>query len=645
MMIGFFPDPYPDELLYSACARYTQITQYPNKQGAVKELFGRKGLAATVDFPNRLDYFVSLLPKGHNYSVEAFIELNTLVPFYAPFLPEGRLQEIHNDMKGEVNNKLQAKLSNKGAQIKNLKYLRYCPVCVKEDFLKYEETYWHRIHQLNGISVCPAHQCFLEDSSIRFGRFSSRFFHNANDSIPKSSKHIRYLDLSRKSHQILLKIAKDAEWLLTNPNLQVNSKILRDRYYNVLLERGFAYYNGNVKRVEFLNACNEFFPDEIFEYVGRFSKRGEWLSALLESGYTKTACHPIRHLLLMTFLGFTAQEFLISFTKFKPFGSPPYPCLNRTSEHYQELRIPECKIFDNLTKWKIDSQPVAVFECDCDFIYQRLGPDKSEEDKFKFNSVREYGIVWESKLIELWADLSISTKEIGEQIGVTKWTVNRHAIRLKLPMNTKDTRSVRGYEKHQNPKATFSKRKLKYREEWLQVQQKYPNATRKDLLNSENFLYLWLQRNDSEWFEEHLPKPIKVNPRIPFLKWEEIDNQLSKEIKKICEEILAIQGTPIRISITEIIRRVGKAKWIDKRHQKLPLTTKVIDEYLESWEDFMIRRITHAKELFIRENVVPTLSRFKIKASLGGSISKNAPKVQEVIQKALTEIKLAVHQK
>ena len=67
-MIGFFPDPYPDELLYSACARYATITSYLNKQSVVSELFGKQGLSAIVDFPTRLEYFVSNLPYGHNYS-------------------------------------------------------------------------------------------------------------------------------------------------------------------------------------------------------------------------------------------------------------------------------------------------------------------------------------------------------------------------------------------------------------------------------------------------------------------------------------------------------------------------------------------------------------------------------------------------
>jgi len=211
-------------------------------------------------------------------------------------------------------------------------------------------------------------------------------------------------------------------------------------------------------------------------------------------------------------------------------------------------------------------------------------------------------------------------------------------------MNTNETRSVRGYEKHHNPKATFSARKLKYRKEWVQIRRNNRNVTRKYLLDNNNFLYLWLRRNDREWFDKNLPKAVKIISQKPFLNWKEIDKQLSEEIKKNCLEILNIQSEPIRISITEIIRRVGRSKWIDKRRKKLPLTTKILDEYLESWEDFMIRRVVYTKEVFIKENVLPTLSQFKIRAKLEGSILRNSPKVKETVQKALDEIKLTGNQ-
>jgi hypothetical protein len=87
-MIGFFPDPYPDELLYSACARYANRTKYLNKHSVIIELFGKRGLSAIMDFPTRLEYFISILPEGHNYSVEQLINENTILPYRSTFSPD-----------------------------------------------------------------------------------------------------------------------------------------------------------------------------------------------------------------------------------------------------------------------------------------------------------------------------------------------------------------------------------------------------------------------------------------------------------------------------------------------------------------------------------------------------------------------------
>jgi hypothetical protein len=68
-MIGFFPEFYPDELLYSACARYANQVIYPNKHIAVKDLFGSRGLSAIVDFPTRIENLLSSIPN-HNYTCD-----------------------------------------------------------------------------------------------------------------------------------------------------------------------------------------------------------------------------------------------------------------------------------------------------------------------------------------------------------------------------------------------------------------------------------------------------------------------------------------------------------------------------------------------------------------------------------------------
>src|SRR3712207_8891519 len=41
-----------------------------------------------------------------------------------------------------------------------------------------------------------------------------------------------------------------------------------------------------------------------------------------------------------------------------------------------------------------------------------------------------------------------------------------------------------------------------------------------------------------------------------------------------CEEILSSKEFPVRICITEIIKRLGYKVWLDKRYKKLPITAR-----------------------------------------------------------------------
>lgn len=641
-MLGFFPDPYPDELLYSACARYAKRSSYLNKRSVINELFGRKGISAIMDFPTRLRHFVSVLPKNHNYTVKKLIAENTLFPFHEPFLSSERVEIVRNEIRGESNNKIQTRLGTKVKQIKNPKYLRFCPDCVKDDRRQYGETYWHRIHQLGGISVCPNHHCFLRDSSIELGRYSAKVFHEAEESIPTNTDSIKYLNLQNKNHQILLKISEDAKWLLSSSNLQINSENIRDRYFNILLKQGFAYYNGKLKRKELLDAFQNFFSTEVFELSGKISDDEDWLSFLVDKGNVNKTYHPIRHLLFMTFLGYCAKDFLTAFIEYKPFNNPPYPCLNTASDHYKEFCIQDCQVFDNITKDARYRGPIAIFRCQCGFIYQRLGPDQSEQDKFRYSSIKEYGFVWERTFDELWADLSLSLAEIARRTGISQASVGRHAIRLNVPMNSEGTRSLQGYDRHRNPKITYSEMVQKYRKLWLETRAKYPNLTRRELLNVENFVYLWLKRNDSEWFTQNLPKPAKKGAKVERLDWSGIDKTLSEKIKSVCQEIKSSSDFLIRVSITEIIRRVGNKTWIEKRKKKLPLTSKVIDEGLETLEDFMIRKVRATAKVYIMEKKLPTLAQFEARAVIRNSTARNSPKVKKAIKKALSEIREAL---
>jgi hypothetical protein len=113
---------------------------------------------------------------------------------------------------------------------------------VAADREKVGQTYRHRVHQIPGIEVCPDHAVFLESgtpwctSKNRYGVMTAERSVHSVDARP--------FDLTDRCHAALLQIAKGAAWLLKWRRQDADLERLRKRYYNILLRRGHAFYNG-----------------------------------------------------------------------------------------------------------------------------------------------------------------------------------------------------------------------------------------------------------------------------------------------------------------------------------------------------------------------------------------------------------------
>jgi hypothetical protein len=164
MEIGYFPQVYPDELIYSVLARFYVHSGYPAYTFCAEDIFLNKRVRPDMEFlnvmkPERLE---SLCKK---MSMAELIEKHTMFPYYARFLPHvrrNRAFEALCSMGGDYNNLLAIPKQKNGEH----RYLRYCPLCVKEDRTFYGESYWHRSHQLTGVGICPVHGCKLSNSSV-----------------------------------------------------------------------------------------------------------------------------------------------------------------------------------------------------------------------------------------------------------------------------------------------------------------------------------------------------------------------------------------------------------------------------------------------------------------------------------------------
>ncbi len=143
-MLEYFPDPYPDELLYSVWARFGDQVQYSNRGDITRELFGSKSDHALVDWSCSLGYLVGQLQAGHCYTIDTLISDHTLFPLYAPFLPRERRDLLRNQMITGNGAGFQHRLGMMISHIPHHNWLRYCPECAKDDRDRLGETYWHR---------------------------------------------------------------------------------------------------------------------------------------------------------------------------------------------------------------------------------------------------------------------------------------------------------------------------------------------------------------------------------------------------------------------------------------------------------------------------------------------------------------------
>lgn len=164
-MIAQFPSFYPDELVYSILARYYTRTGYMCYIFAAEDLFVAKTVRPDADFLN-LYTPDALAMLTRELTIEQIVEKHTMFSCYGRFLNKERRNKAFQalvQMQGNYHNLLPMPKQKNGEG----RYLRYCPVCAKEDRTKYGETYWHRIHQMPGIHVCPVHGCYLVESAVK----------------------------------------------------------------------------------------------------------------------------------------------------------------------------------------------------------------------------------------------------------------------------------------------------------------------------------------------------------------------------------------------------------------------------------------------------------------------------------------------
>lgn len=158
----YFPEIYPDELVYSWFCRYMVYSGCISSKAAIAQLLystkSNPGIESIGHLNKNAEEQIEQL-----YTLDTLIVGHTMFPQYARFLSLQKQKEaLEKIKKYDDPHKAVTILPRSDKE----KYLRYCPLCAKEDRAIYGETYWHRQHQIRNVDICPVHQCKLENSVV-----------------------------------------------------------------------------------------------------------------------------------------------------------------------------------------------------------------------------------------------------------------------------------------------------------------------------------------------------------------------------------------------------------------------------------------------------------------------------------------------
>ncbi|GAB4525433.1 MAG: hypothetical protein Tsb0014_04740 [Pleurocapsa sp.] len=302
-MLGSFPTPYPDELLYSVVARYHIRSGNKSFRQTHEELFETVDLQPDkIVLPNNLNFLVKQLPQGSILTVESLIKRNTLYTFFRTFLTPIEIYSFKNLLREKSSTSISqaAKISDKERN----QVLKFCPKCCVEDEQKYGEAYWHRQHQIPKMLLCLKHQVALIDSQVLLENKQIHYYAASQVNLSGIDKD----NCFEKFIQQALSISQEIDWLSHNYIEFQGMTWLRNKYKSLLIEKGFIIQYSRTK----FKFHPELFAEAFVEFYGKDLVRViqpqilEKLEAYLE--YSLFSCDitqtidRITHVLIIKFL-------------------------------------------------------------------------------------------------------------------------------------------------------------------------------------------------------------------------------------------------------------------------------------------------------------------------------------------------------
>lgn len=288
------PRAFPDELILGRLIRYLLLTRESERSFSF-QVYG----SSRVSIHPFLTAGLSRIAELSGEESESLLSRETLAPLFFFYLPKHAISLKEDLLCGDGARAFrhsQLPSFNSGGTL----VLKWCPICVSKDLFELGVAYWHRAHQIPGITSCWEHHVRLLSCELRERQRLSVGLPPLVHREPEAASEMEN-SVARFSFDLLASL--DTK----QPAINVV-----DKYRSRLNELGFITPNGQVRRAPLMKllTCDLAMYPIQKSLFPRYPTDYHYISELLSVG---TNCHPFRHLLLGTWLFKSADKFLNHF--------------------------------------------------------------------------------------------------------------------------------------------------------------------------------------------------------------------------------------------------------------------------------------------------------------------------------------------
>ena len=617
LTLPFFPAPAPGETVYSVLCRI-QARSGLQEKIILNALTGQRNKAPLLQaIPGYLNLLASKVPCGHPWQDSlSIVKHHSALPYFIYFdAPEQRKAWLQKVPATDFTQRLGLALGFSMYRGQASCYHpRFCVQCAAEQVIQLGFCYFRREHQLPWTAMCCTHGTVLSAGCSICGPYPIKKAGLSMPGVCLCPNGASFLPAAADLDDNLEPytwLAEQSAHLVAGSGITHNN--IRRLLRHMCMDKGYS--RGPLLDVQGLaHAIDSRFGRAFLEWIGypalKDDHAASWVVRLLCKKKTERRSPLVQYLLVIGVL-------FDSVAQFEKAAAAPSKvedkCITASDQH---LDAPAEKSFDQ----KLVNQVVALVRA------QKGIRTIAEHLKLKDSQVaavlRQHQVrlplkaetlnrIGSKKLNQVRNALrkGMLKIQIQKRYGISEWTL----VLIEL-----DDPVLNALHRQQVEK----KRIEKHRAIVSKLLAKHPGISRTEINRRCAGTYEHLWSHDRKWFTATVPKKQRRYYGLhedTRLDWQAVDREKAALMQVLVDENTSGEQKPLWITETGLLKKTGLIPRYHQRKDKFVRVTRILEQSVESYEDFVQRKIKWAIEQF-RPHEMISVNVLRRKAGLAAKV-------------------------